>query len=130
MSLTDYITSYEATQMQGRNLAVEARARVMSADKILGNVLEMWKYSDEELKARNIYENGHGHLWLEENDWVYGMLTKAIRYARGNLPQTAEKIYYKVHVLQGEIRMRKMGEKEYLELKSKSVKALVDELSG
>ncbi|MBS3079776.1 hypothetical protein J4218_06655 [Candidatus Pacearchaeota archaeon] len=125
MSLADYVKHWEKKSIEGHIGYEEARARTILAERILKNIQNTNAGSDEELRARNRYENGMGHVWLEENDWVYGMLTKTIQYARQNMKSDiANKVYVGVHVLQKKIRMRKMSKKEYVRLEGKSVEDL------
>ena len=125
MSLADYVKHWEKKSIEGHIGYEEERARTILAERILKNIQNTNAGSDEELRARNRYENGMGHVWLEENDWVYGMLTKTIQYARQNMKSDiANKVYVGVHVLQKKIRMRKMSKKEYVRLEGKSVEDL------
>ena len=118
MRLTDYIQRQESIQDLCRGTEEEAGKNAFSARKVLENIQEMWRDSDVDLRSANRYHNDRNKVWLEENDWVYGMLTKAVRYAREDNPKTAGEVYENAIALQKKIEMRKMREEEYLKLKS------------
>lgn len=126
MSILDYTKRQERSYFDG----AQAKARQSLGERIIQNINETWKRSDSDLVARNRYEDTRGHLWLEENDYVFGLLTKTIRYARETFRQdVADKVYIQCHNLQKKLRKRKMKEKEYSSLKSKSIEDLAKYLS-